>query len=192
MDAPRRRGGDRGGAATGPRRCRNLEKHVHVIREEFEAFVATERARAAFRPVSRRDQDLAGGPDKWRQCSVLEHCPRTAALLPDCVADAARRGLGQAIFSVLAPGTRLRPHCGPTNSRLTLHLGIIVPPACGALTAGGEARAWRDGEALVFDDSSRARVETRVAFKFVGTLSATGRSGPLPRHAANLKATRRG
>ena len=96
-----------------------------------------------------------------RDADTCARFPATAALV-DRITEAtscALCGCGETLFSTLAPGTRLRPHCGPTNSRLTLHLGIIVPPACGALTAGGEARAWRDGEALVFDDSSRARVE---------------------------------
>ena len=33
-----------------------------------------------------------------------------------------------AAFSALVPGTRLHPHCGTTNSRLTLHLGLHIPP----------------------------------------------------------------
>ena len=62
----------------------------------------------------------------------------------------------QVIFSALAPRTRIRSHCAPSNARLTVHLGLAVPsPAAGRceLRAGQEARRWATGRALVFDDS---------------------------------------
>ena len=77
---------------------------------------------------------------------------------------------GSAYFSILTPGARLRPHCGPTNIRLRVHLGISVPRGAG-LRVGGEERTWRDGEALVFDDSFEHEVwnegdEPRLVFIF--------------------------
>eukprot|EP00927_Polykrikos_kofoidii_P038052 TRINITY_DN32315_c0_g1_i1.p1 TRINITY_DN32315_c0_g1~~TRINITY_DN32315_c0_g1_i1.p1 ORF type:complete len:258 (+),score=37.73 TRINITY_DN32315_c0_g1_i1:104-877(+) len=60
---------------------------------------------------------------------------------------------GNAIFSRLAPRTRLQPHCGPTNTRLTCHMGIDVPAEGCGMRVGGEARCWREGECIVFDDS---------------------------------------
>jgi aspartate beta-hydroxylase len=53
---------------------------------------------------------------------------------------------------VLTPGTHLLPHPGVTNTRLVAHLPIIVPAGC-ALTVGGQQQAWREGEAVVFDDT---------------------------------------
>lgn len=44
--------------------------------------------------------------------------------------------LGSAFFSLLAPGARLRPHCGPTNARLRAHLGLIVPEGDCAMRVG--------------------------------------------------------
>ena len=38
-----------------------------------------------------------------------------------------KTGLGYAYFSILAPGTRITRHCGPTNFRLRCHLPLIVP-----------------------------------------------------------------
>jgi len=32
-----------------------------------------------------------------------------------------------AMFSAIAPGTRLEPHCGPNNGRLVLHVGLSTP-----------------------------------------------------------------
>ena len=39
-----------------------------------------------------------------------------------------------------------------TNTRLTVHLPLIVPGQC-AFRVGGETRDWVEGEALVFDDT---------------------------------------
>jgi hypothetical protein len=35
--------------------------------------------------------------------------------------------LGSVEFSVLSPYTHLKPHCGPANHKLRLHLGLIIP-----------------------------------------------------------------
>ena len=38
--------------------------------------------------------------------------------------------VGQAYFSVLAPGTHVPPHCGPTNTKLRVQLRLDVPAGC--------------------------------------------------------------
>merc|ERR1712151_91271 len=91
-------------------------------------------------------------------------CPVTANLL-DAVPGARQlaehpSGCGNAIFSMLEPGTCLRAHCGPTNTRLTCHLGLKVPHGCG-IRVGSESRQWREGECLVFDDSWEHEVWNR-------------------------------
>jgi len=57
-----------------------------------------------------------------------------------------------AMFSILRPRTRIPPHTGVANTRLVLHLPLIVPEECG-FRVGGETRQWREGEAWVFDDT---------------------------------------
>jgi aspartate beta-hydroxylase len=86
------------------------------------------------------------------QTKHLARCPRTAAALssaPQC--EVAQRG-PNAFFSILEPRTRIPPHTGVTNARLTVHLPLIVPPQCG-FRVGSETRAWVSGRAWVFDDS---------------------------------------
>ena len=73
-------------------------------------------------------------------------CPRTAAALAEVP------HLTTAGFSRLAPGAHIAPHVGWVKTVYRAHLGLVVPEAC-ALRVGGETRAWRDGEALVFDDT---------------------------------------
>ena len=58
-----------------------------------------------------------------------------------------------ALFSKLAPGADIAPHHGVINTRLICHLPLIVPQDCGSLRVGNYAREWREGEALIFDDS---------------------------------------
>ncbi len=86
------------------------------------------------------------------QPAHLARCPRTAEVLggaPRC--DVARRG-PTAFFSILDARTRIPPHTGVTNIRLTVHLPLIVPPHCG-FRVGSETREWAPGKALVFDDT---------------------------------------
>jgi aspartate beta-hydroxylase len=59
---------------------------------------------------------------------------------------------GSSFFSSLAAGTHLAAHCGPSNLRLRVHLGLLVPTGC-RIRVGDEVREWKQGECLVFDDS---------------------------------------
>ena len=65
---------------------------------------------------------------------------------------------GAAEFSAIAPGSELRRHCGPSNHRLRLHLGLQVPTNGAAIEVAGEARSWVEGKVLVIDDSFEHRV----------------------------------
>lgn len=57
-----------------------------------------------------------------------------------------------ALFSVLAPRTRIPPHTGSTNTRAIVHLPLVVPNGCG-FRVGGETREWVEGKAWAFDDT---------------------------------------
>ena len=79
-------------------------------------------------------------------------CPRTVAALAACPqVDIPGRG-PTAFFSILEPQTKIPPHTGVTNARLTVHLPLIVPPGC-RFRVGGETREVRAGSAWVFDDT---------------------------------------
>lgn len=56
-------------------------------------------------------------------------------------------------YSRLAPGTIITPHKGYTGDVLRLHVGIDCPEGDCALQVGSEVRGWRNGEALLFDDT---------------------------------------
>jgi aspartyl/asparaginyl beta-hydroxylase (cupin superfamily) len=56
------------------------------------------------------------------------------------------------LFSQLQPGAHIPPHNGLVNTRLIVHLPLIVPGKC-RLRVGNEVREWQEGKAWVFDDS---------------------------------------
>ena len=87
-----------------------------------------------------------------REEDHMARCPRAVAALESIPrVDIPGRG-PTAFFSVLDSHTRIPPHTGVTNTRLTVHLPLIVPPGC-QFRVGGETRDWREGTAWVFDDS---------------------------------------
>jgi aspartyl/asparaginyl beta-hydroxylase (cupin superfamily) len=57
-----------------------------------------------------------------------------------------------AMFSILKARTHIPPHHGVANTRLVVHLPLVIPPGCG-FRVGGETRPWVEGEAWVFDDT---------------------------------------
>lgn len=90
----------------------------------------------------------AGGQ---RNAHNAMHAPVTMRILmsePAVVSSQA----GLAYFSILAPGAHVSAHCGPTNARLRIHLGLHVPPDS-RIRVGRQARRWQSGRCLIFDDS---------------------------------------
>jgi aspartate beta-hydroxylase len=82
----------------------------------------------------------------------LARCPRTVAALehwPRCEVPGMSPNV---LFSILDAKTRIPPHTGVNNTRLIVHLPLIVPPGC-EFRVGGERRGWEPGKAFVFDDT---------------------------------------
>ncbi|XP_019869478.1 aspartyl/asparaginyl beta-hydroxylase isoform X2 [Aethina tumida] len=78
-------------------------------------------------------------------------CPVTCQVIDsNPVARNCKRG--QTKFSVMHPGTHVWPHCGPTNCRLRVHLGLKVPPKT-FIRVADEIRSWEEGKLFIFDDS---------------------------------------
>ncbi len=90
--------------------------------------------------------------DGERQEAACEACPQTAALM-ETLPLARQPGFAPTVvFSALAAHTHIPPHTGSTNTRLLVHLPLILPgPA--RFRVGNEVRDWRLGEAWVFDDT---------------------------------------
>ncbi len=82
----------------------------------------------------------------------LARCPRTAAALQSWPRCAVPGSSPNALFSILDSKTRIPPHTGTDNTRLFVHLPLLIPPGCW-FRVGGEQREWEPGKALVFDDT---------------------------------------
>ena len=92
----------------------------------------------------------------WRNGEKVEanasRCPTTMAALELAPMPRIDKRSPIALWSLLKPGTHIQPHHGLLNTRLICHIPLIVPDDC-AIRVGNETRAWRTGEALIFDDS---------------------------------------
>jgi len=90
--------------------------------------------------------------DGARQEAVCAACPQTAALL-DRLPMANQPGFAPtAMFSALEANTHIPAHTGSTNVRLLCHLPLVLPgPA--RFRVGNETRAWKLGQAWIFDDT---------------------------------------
>ena len=92
----------------------------------------------------------------WRdgveQTQATALCPQTTAVLRRLPLADQTGYAPTALFSALAPHTHIPPHTGSTNSRLLVHLPLVLPgPA--RFRVGNEERIWRMGKAWVFDDT---------------------------------------
>jgi len=144
-----------------------LEAATPAIRAELETMLAEDPqafepyvARAPDRPVNQwaelNHSTRWGVTYLWRDGRPVEanlaRCPATAAALAETpMLDIAGRA-PTAFFSLLRPHTHIPPHTGVTNTRLIVHLPLIVPAGC-RFRVGSEVRAWEAGKAWVFDDT---------------------------------------
>lgn len=144
-----------------------LEQATDAIRAEM---LATREDGSAYAPFlgapaeALRPGLLAGsrGTPAWDAYFFFRHgrrdeaharqCPATAATLERTPLVHIRDHAPEICFSVLAPGSHILPHRGVTNTRLTVHLPLVVPGDC-ALLAGGVLHEWEEGRAMVFDDT---------------------------------------
>jgi aspartyl/asparaginyl beta-hydroxylase (cupin superfamily) len=83
---------------------------------------------------------------------ALARFPKVRALLERLPLVTSQGVPVEAFLSILKPRTKIPPHFGNANHRLTVHLPLVVPAGCGVKVAG-ETRETRFGRLLIFDDS---------------------------------------
>jgi aspartate beta-hydroxylase len=142
-----------------------LEAQTDAIRQELLQLLHSDAGRErVFNTEAIEQQNLRGlqAPPSWNGYYFYRHgerrtdncaaCPVTATTLDILPLSHVRDHGPEVLFSVFTAGTHLLPHRGVTNSRLVGHLPLLVPPDC-ALKVGGEVHEWREGRAVVFDDT---------------------------------------
>jgi aspartyl/asparaginyl beta-hydroxylase (cupin superfamily) len=145
-----------------------LEQATPTIRAEFEALIAAEAAQMVPYIQYPEHVPLAQWRDlnqnlDWTAIHLLQngrrieanarHCPGTMDAIAKLRQPQVPGASPNAMFSLLAPRTRIPPHTGVANTRLVCHLPLIVPPNCG-FRVGATTREWKVGEAFVFDDTN--------------------------------------
>ena len=159
-----------------------LPQRPFFEREEFDWLPRVEAAvpamQAELRAVLAEGQDfepyITGAPERplpnnkllhdpswgayhfWQGGTVVEdhaaRCPATMAALEDAPIPHIAGRSPMALWSALKPGTHIEPHHGMLNTRLIVHVPLLAPEGC-AIRVGHETRSWREGEALILDDS---------------------------------------
>jgi hypothetical protein len=144
-----------------------LEAATPELQEEFERLISSEAAELV--PyiqypddVPLRQWERLNRSRDWTAVHLVKngtrvernarHCPRAMELLARLPQPDVPGASPNAMFSLLAPRTRIPPHTGVANTRLVCHLPLIVPPGCG-FRVGAQTRAWQPGTAFVFDDT---------------------------------------
>jgi len=89
--------------------------------------------------------------------SAAALCPKTSALLAKVPT------VNAAMFALLPPGSRLGAHRDPYAGSLRYHLGLVTPnsPDC-CIFVDGHKYYWRDGEAVIFDETYIHHAENKT------------------------------
>uniref|UniRef100_A0A3P8WLS9 Aspartate beta-hydroxylase n=1 Tax=Cynoglossus semilaevis TaxID=244447 RepID=A0A3P8WLS9_CYNSE len=133
-----------------------LEKNWRTIRDE--ALSVMDQNTGMFVPEEEnlREKGEWGQYTLWQQGrkvgNACQGVPKTCALL-ERHPEATGCKRGQIKFSVMQPGTHVWPHTGPTNCRLRMHLGLVVPKQGCRIRCTDQIREWEEGKVLIFDDS---------------------------------------
>uniref|UniRef100_A0A7N8XHW2 Un-named hu7910 n=1 Tax=Mastacembelus armatus TaxID=205130 RepID=A0A7N8XHW2_9TELE len=107
-----------------------LERNWKTIRDE--ALVVMDQNTGMFIPEEEnlREKGEWGQYTLWQQGkkvgNACQAVPKTCSLI-ERYPEATGCKRGQIKFSVMQPGTHVWPHTGPTNCRLRMHLGLVIP-----------------------------------------------------------------
>ncbi|MBS0319454.1 MAG: aspartyl/asparaginyl beta-hydroxylase domain-containing protein [Proteobacteria bacterium] len=89
--------------------------------------------------------------------SARELCPRTVEILQSVPS------VHGAMFALLPPGGKLGVHRDPYAGSMRYHLGLSTPKAPGCrIIVDGEPYEWKDGEAVMFDETYIHWAENRT------------------------------
>ena len=136
-----------------------------AMRTEVEAVIAAETGLRPYveRPENRpsKEHSLLGDA-RWSAyhlwhggvpvAAAHAACPVTVAAVESAPIPRIAGRSPMALFSILSRGTHIPPHNGMLNTRLIVHIPLIVPPGC-RLRVGAETRTVEAGVPLIFDDS---------------------------------------
>ncbi|XP_064444352.1 aspartyl/asparaginyl beta-hydroxylase isoform X5 [Mirounga angustirostris] len=125
---------------------KSLERNWKLIRDE--GLAVMDKAKGLFLP---EDENLREKGD-WSQFTLWQQgrknenackgAPKTCSLL-DKFPETTGCRRGQIKYSIMHPGTHVWPHTGPTNCRLRMHLGLVIPKEGCKIRCANETK-WTD------------------------------------------------
>jgi aspartate beta-hydroxylase/beta-hydroxylase len=130
-----------------------------AIRKEFDRLLAEWNELPQYHDVDPGERAIsATTPNRWNVflLEIMGHRPaQNRASCPEtCRALEQVPNMIQAFFSILDPGKSVPEHEGPYLGYLRYHLGVRVPAADSPkLIVNSQPYQWKDGEAVLFDDS---------------------------------------
>ncbi|XP_063524873.1 aspartyl/asparaginyl beta-hydroxylase isoform X3 [Pongo pygmaeus] len=150
---------------------KSLERNWKLIRDE--GLAVMDKAKGLFLP---EDENLREKGD-WSQFTLWQQgrrnenackgAPKTCALLEKFPETTGCRR-GQIKYSIMHPGTHVWPHTGPTNCRLRMHLGLVIPKEGCKIRCANETKTWEEGKVLIFDDSFEHEVwQDAASFRLI-------------------------
>ncbi|XP_053715083.1 aspartyl/asparaginyl beta-hydroxylase isoform X7 [Synchiropus splendidus] len=158
---------------------KDLERNWKTVRDE--GLAVMDHNTGLFQPEQEnlRERGEWGQYTLWQQgrrvSNTCQKVPKTCALM-EKYPESTGCKRGQVKFSVMQPGTHVWPHTGPTNCRLRMHLGLVVPKTGTRIRCINQTRwdplssllsilthhhhlccphlrGWEEGKVLIFDDS---------------------------------------
>ncbi|XP_054446152.1 aspartyl/asparaginyl beta-hydroxylase isoform X9 [Pteronotus mesoamericanus] len=150
---------------------KSLERNWKLIRDEGVAVM--DKTKGLFLP---EDENLREKGD-WSQFTLWQQgrknenackgAPKTCSLL-DKFPETTGCRRGQIKYSIMHPGTHVWPHTGPTNCRLRMHLGLVIPKEGCKIRCANETKTWEEGKVLIFDDSFEHEVwQDATSFRLI-------------------------
>jgi ornithine lipid ester-linked acyl 2-hydroxylase len=139
-----------------------LEQATPAIRRELAAVLEKREPIPPFQEIS-PEQRAITQDDRWRTYVLFAYgvrANRNCRLCPETAAAVARiPGMKTALFSILSGHKHIPPHRGPYKGLLRCHLGLSVPePESCRIRVGAHYASWREGRALIFDDTCEHEV----------------------------------
>ena len=135
-----------------------LEDGWRLIRQELDAVMTFREQMPSFQDILKEVGQIQSDHN-WKTfflAGIGMDCAPNARRCPETMRLLARiPGLTTAFFSILSPGKHIPAHRGAWNGILRLHVGLLVPTPrerC-RIRIGNDFYSWREGEALIFDDT---------------------------------------
>jgi aspartate beta-hydroxylase len=130
-----------------------------AIRQEFDRLIQEWKELPQYHDIDPGEREISSTtPNRWNvfMLEIMGHRPaQNRACCPDtCRALSQVPHMIQAFFSILDPGKSVPEHEGPYLGYLRYHLGVRVPAKDPPkLIVNKQEHVWREGEAVLFDDS---------------------------------------